>query len=207
MGISLCETPAKENAKTSIWTKYSKQTSTQPRRLGRPANSAISRPCGPSSRAPQRRSDAPFSAVERTGRISQPPRPSRLSIKRGRAFLKRFAKRIDPLRTVRSRQFKRSSQYPTLMQSFLWLSPWDKCERLRRGLLQAFCDNLWPPEFLSSMHLTEDLRRDLFRHCAQTPGLWALAEALKSGQNFRQCKSNWIKGPEWTPRSRRSACH
>ena len=67
MGISLCETPAKENAKTSIWTKYSKQTFTQPRRLGPPANNVISRPCGPSSRAPQRRSDAPKSprAAER----------------------------------------------------------------------------------------------------------------------------------------------
>ena len=42
-----------------------------------------------------------------------------------------------------------------------WLNDWDKCERLRRGLLQAFVRHKWPPSEIRSCVKSSDILKEL----------------------------------------------
>jgi hypothetical protein len=46
---------------------------------------------------------------------------------------------------------------PIVPHHLIWLHDWDKCERMRRGLIEAFVKFQWPPEKLHECIKSDDL--------------------------------------------------
>jgi hypothetical protein len=51
-----------------------------------------------------------------------------------------------------------------------WISNWDKCERLRRGLISAFLRNSWPASELQNRIKNDDLVEQLLRSARKVDG-------------------------------------
>jgi hypothetical protein len=57
-----------------------------------------------------------------------------------------------------------------LVPEFSWLSNWDKCERLRRGLISAFVRNNWPASEMERRIKDHDLVQQLLRSAKKADG-------------------------------------
>lgn len=64
--------------------------------------------------------------------------------------------------------------------SLSWFRNWDKCERLRRGLIGAFIGNDWPMDAFLLCGQREDIFRCLVRSCQEVKGGMAFARRLRS---------------------------
>jgi hypothetical protein len=58
-----------------------------------------------------------------------------------------------------------------------WISNWDKCERLRRGLILAFLRNNWPPAELHNRIKNNDLLEQVLRSARRVEGSEKLLRA------------------------------
>jgi hypothetical protein len=61
-----------------------------------------------------------------------------------------------------------------IVPHLVWLHDWDKCERLRRGLIQAFVQFKWPPEQLHECIPNDDLLVRVLRSAKWVDGGTAL---------------------------------
>ena len=61
-----------------------------------------------------------------------------------------------------------------IVPHLLWIHDWDKCERLRRGLIEAFVKFRWDPEHLHECIKNDDLLVQVLRSAKSVEGGSAL---------------------------------
>jgi hypothetical protein len=65
-----------------------------------------------------------------------------------------------------------------IVPHLLWLNDWDKCERLRRGLIEAFVKFRWAPEYLHECVKNDDLLVRVLRSAKSVEGGSALLSKI-----------------------------
>jgi hypothetical protein len=65
-----------------------------------------------------------------------------------------------------------------LLPTVPWWRDWDKCERLRRGIVESFLAHRWPVDYLLEAMPNRDTLRRVLKYCRKHPSAMHLTEGI-----------------------------